>query len=129
MDEIETQNHPDAVCSMRDLPCRVLGEVLIERDALREKLDDCLESLRLIEKVTRPDGDMADAAVNLLIRSCRWKTYDAHDGVHDVDAALSILLGRMRLLGQDHGPDDWPAVQMRDITALCDALAAVREGR
>ena len=45
------------------------------------------------------------------------------------DAALSILLGRMRLLERDHGPDDWPAVQMRDITALCDALAAVREGR
>ena len=37
------------------------------------------------------------------------------------EAALAILLGRMRLLGQDHGPDDWPAVQMRDITALCDA--------
>ena len=37
------------------------------------------------------------------------------------EAALSILLGRMRLLEQDHGPDDWPAVQMRDITALCDA--------
>lgn len=37
------------------------------------------------------------------------------------ESALAILLGRMRLLGQDHGPDDWPAVQMRDITALCDA--------
>ena len=43
------------------------------------------------------------------------------------EAALSILLGRMRLLEQDHGPDDWPAVQMRDITALCDAIAAIRE--
>ena len=143
MDEIETQNHPDAVCSLHGISCRVLGEVLIERDALRsrlsaidtakagkppipvwhehdrynyaepehrfrarledwgregwdaaaalrveadelrEKLDDCLETLRLIERVTRPDGDMADAAVNLLIRSCRWHAYGAHEGVHD----------------------------------------------
>ena len=74
----ETTNHPDAVCSLHGLPCHVLGEVLIERDALREKLDDCLESLRLIEKVTRPDGVMADAAVNLLIRSCRWKAFADH---------------------------------------------------
>ena len=50
---------------------------MIERDVLREKLDDCLESLRLIERVTRPDGDMADAAVNLLVRSCRWEASDA----------------------------------------------------
>ena len=83
MDEIETPNHPAAVCSMHGLPCHELGEVLIERDELRAKLDYCFEALRLIEKVTRPDGDMADAAVNLLIRSCRWKTYEAHDGVHD----------------------------------------------
>ena len=114
----ETTNHHDAVCSMHGLPCRELGEVLIERDALRsrlgmlmpadaifdweewpggwpeilsayetqrgtaaalrEKLDDCLETLRLIEKVTRPDGDMADAAVNLLVRSCRWKAFADH---------------------------------------------------
>ena len=79
----ETPNHHGAVCSMHGLPCHELGEVLIERDALREKLDDCLETLRLIEKVTRPDGAMADAAVNLLIRSCRWRAYEAHEGVHD----------------------------------------------
>ena len=78
MDEIETPNHPAAVCSMHGLPCHELGEVLIERDELRAKLDYCFEALRLIEKVTRPDGDMADAAVNLLIRSCRWKAFADH---------------------------------------------------
>ena len=34
MNEVDIPNHPDAVCHMRDLPCRELGEVLIERDAL-----------------------------------------------------------------------------------------------
>ena len=77
MNEVYIPNHPDAVCPVCDLPCRELGKVLIERDALRERLDDCLGSLRLIEKVTRPDGDMADAAVNLLIRSCRYEASDA----------------------------------------------------
>ena len=79
MDESETPNHHYAVCSRHGLPCHELVEVLKQRDALREKLDDCLETLRLIEKVTRPDGDMADAAVNLLIRSCRWHAYEAHE--------------------------------------------------
>ena len=78
MNEVDIPNHTDAVCSLRDLPCRELGKVLIERDALREKLDDCLGSLRLIERVTRPDGIMADAAFNLLIRSCRWKAFADH---------------------------------------------------
>ena len=77
MNEVYIPNHPDAVCPVRDLPCRELGKVLIERDALRERLDDCLGSLRLIERVTRPDGIMADAAVNLLIRSCRYEASDA----------------------------------------------------
>ena len=63
MDEIETQNHPDAVCFLHGISCRELREVLKQRDALRAELDDCLETHRLIEKVTRPDGDMADAAV------------------------------------------------------------------
>lgn len=53
------------------------GANLTDAAALREKLDDCLETLRLIEKVTRPDGAMADAAVNLLIRSCRWHAFEA----------------------------------------------------
>ena len=77
MNEVDVPNHPDAVCPVRGLPCRELGKVLIERDALRERLDDCLGSLRLIERVTRPDGIMADAAFNLLIRSCRWEASDA----------------------------------------------------
>jgi hypothetical protein len=32
------------------------------------------------------------------------------------------LLNRMRLLEVDHEPDGWPAVRMRDITALVDEI-------
>ena len=36
------------------------------------------------------------------------------------------LIERLRLLEQDHESDGWPAVRMRDITALLDALEALR---
>lgn len=36
------------------------------------------------------------------------------------------LIERLRLLERDHEPDGWPAVRMRDITALLDALEAAR---
>ena len=39
------------------------------------------------------------------------------------------LIQRMRLLEADHAPDGWPAVQMRDISALCDELEASRAER
>lgn len=32
------------------------------------------------------------------------------------------LIKRMRTLEIDHEPDGWPAVQQRDISALCDAV-------
>lgn len=35
---------------------------------------------------------------------------------------MSDLIERMRSLEQDHEPDGWPAVQMRDISALCDVV-------
>ncbi len=38
------------------------------------------------------------------------------------------LIERLRLLEQDHEPDGWPAVRMRDITAILDALEAARDG-
>lgn len=36
------------------------------------------------------------------------------------------LVERLRLLEQDHEPDGWPAVRMRDITALLDAIEAAQ---
>src|SRR5690606_25709025 len=39
---------------------------------------------------------------------------------------MDDLIERMRSLEQDHEPEGWPAVQMRDISALCDALEAAR---
>jgi len=37
------------------------------------------------------------------------------------------LVKRMRVLEVDHGPDGWPAVQMRDISALCDEVDRLRK--
>lgn len=34
---------------------------------------------------------------------------------------------RLRLLEEDHKPEGWPAVQMRDITALLDERDTLRE--
>lgn len=39
------------------------------------------------------------------------------------------LIERLRLLEQDHEPDGWPAVRMRDITALLDVIEAARAER
>lgn len=36
------------------------------------------------------------------------------------------LIESVRALEKDHGPDGWPAVQMKTLTALADALEAVR---
>lgn len=35
---------------------------------------------------------------------------------------MSDIVKRLRLLEADHPPDGWPAVQMRDITALLDEV-------
>ena len=43
------------------------------------------------------------------------------------EAKLAELIGRMRSFEADHAPDGWPAVNMRDITALCDAIVARSE--
>ena len=32
------------------------------------------------------------------------------------------LISRMRGLEIDHGPDGWPAIQMKDISALCNLV-------
>jgi hypothetical protein len=38
---------------------------------------------------------------------------------------MSEASERLRLLESDHSPDGWPAVQMRDITAVLDELDAM----
>ena len=40
---------------------------------------------------------------------------------------MSKASERLRLLEQDHEPDGWPAVQMRDITELLDELESCRD--
>jgi len=39
---------------------------------------------------------------------------------------MSEASERLRRLTADHDPDAWPAVQMRDITAVLDELDAMR---
>lgn len=39
------------------------------------------------------------------------------------------VLERMRLLERDHAPDGWPAVQMRDITAMLEYIQRLRDER
>ena len=36
------------------------------------------------------------------------------------------IVARLSGMSADHGPDGWPAVQMRDITALCDEVTRLR---
>lgn len=43
------------------------------------------------------------------------------------EAALAELMGRIRTMEADYTPDGWPAIQMRDLTALRDALVARSE--
>ena len=42
---------------------------------------------------------------------------------------MSEASERLRLLAADHAPDSWPAVQMRDITAVLDELDAMHAAR
>ena len=35
---------------------------------------------------------------------------------------LESLIKRCRLLEIDHKPDGWPAIQMQDVSMLCDAV-------
>lgn len=35
------------------------------------------------------------------------------------------LIERMRVLEIDHEPNGWPAIQMRDISAMCDAIKSL----
>lgn len=39
---------------------------------------------------------------------------------------IESLIDRLRLLEMDHEPNGWPAVRMRDITALMDEVKKVR---
>ena len=36
------------------------------------------------------------------------------------------MVARLASMSADHGPDGWPAVRMRDITALCEEVTRLR---
>ena len=39
------------------------------------------------------------------------------------------IVARLSGMAADHGPDGWPAVQMRDITELCEEVTRLRAAR
>lgn len=41
-------------------------------------------------------------------------------------SATPDIVARLSSMAADHGPDGWPAVQMREITALCDEVTRLR---
>jgi len=41
---------------------------------------------------------------------------------------MNELVSKCRALALDHEPDGWPAIQMRDVSALCDAVESVVPG-
>lgn len=41
---------------------------------------------------------------------------------------LLDIVAEMRVFEQDHEPDGWPAVKMRQISALCDEIESLRRG-
>lgn len=38
------------------------------------------------------------------------------------------LIARLRSFETDHKPEGWPAIQMRDVSALLDAIEALKAG-
>ena len=40
---------------------------------------------------------------------------------------IEEFVAKMRSYEQDHGPDGWPAIQMKDVSALCSIIEAQRE--
>ena len=40
---------------------------------------------------------------------------------------LEAVVRRLRLMDADHAPDGYPAVQMRDISALCEYVESLEE--
>jgi len=42
------------------------------------------------------------------------------------DEKTADLIKRMEMLAADHEPDGWPAVQMKDIAALCEEIKRLK---
>ena len=52
----------------------------------------------------------------------QWSGYDPHQDT----SAEHDLVANMRALEADHEPDGWPAVRMKEISALCDEIERLR---
>lgn len=49
-----------------------------------------------------------------------WITFDL-----EIDVKNAELIARLRSFETDHKPEGWPAIQMRDVSALLDAIDAL----
>ena len=50
----------------------------------------------------------------------------ANDTQIDVAERIPELIERLRSFEIDHGPDGWPAIRMRDVSALLDEIERLR---
>ena len=108
MDEIETPNHPEAVCPVCDLPCRELGKVLIERDALRVE----------VEELRHRANGWADIATSGL----QWLR-NVRDGLSTPQTALENMEALIADLREGRWRD--PVIRAEDLVeALSDEPAA-----
>lgn len=48
------------------------------------------------------------------------------ENIPGVEPQLNDIVAEMRGFADDHEPDGWPAVRMRQITALCDEVERLR---
>ena len=111
MNEVDIPNHPDAVCFLHGIPCRELGEVLKQRDALRVEAEELRH---------RANGwaDIANSGPQWL-RNVRDGLSTPQTAIENMEALIADLReGRWRAI-----PD--PAIRAEDLVeALSDEPAA-----
>jgi len=115
----DLHEYQDAALNEHEYGQRMLNE----NGSLRARIErqkDLIESLRV-------DVEAWKASHSMLTDTCHHFQSLAKRRAKVVDIE-DDLVERLRLLEQDHEPDGWPAVRMRDITALLDALDAQQGG-
>lgn len=96
--DVAPPSRPDDYCT--DIQCRVMGRC----------------------RYAAPAADIDEAQLARLSErgAVAWAGVDAQALREGVPS------GELAGMSADHGPDGWPAVQMRDISALCDEVARLR---
>jgi hypothetical protein len=75
----------------------------------------------------RDAHQVADDCNALYPRSAPHRAMQLVDANQRRCSISNDLLARMRGFEVDHEPDGWPGIRMREVSALCDELEALRE--